>query len=193
MNTQNVIQLGNPKLRLISKSVNKDEFGTQQLASLIKTLFATMLEKGGIGIAAPQLGINKRVFVFGLNDDNLPSHIHPIPNTVLINPYIEFLSDDTEEDYEGCLSVGNLRGKVPRCNRIYYKGFDAEGNIIEDEVVGLHARVVQHEYDHLEGIMFLDRIRNYGSMGFHDELIESGQLKPRHTRDNSDLSSEKTG
>lgn len=179
MSKPSVIQLGNPKLRLISEPINENEFGTRELRKLIHLLFSMMVKKGGIGIAAPQLGINKRIFVFGLNDDNLPSHIPSIPDTVLINPSLEFLSNDTEEEYEGCLSVGNLRGKVPRCKRIYYKGFDVEGNIIEKEVEGLHARVVQHEYDHIEGVIFLDRIKNYNSIGFHDELIASGQLKPR--------------
>lgn len=115
MDTKNVIQLGNPKLRLISNPVNEDEFGTQQLHSLINTLFSIMFEKGGIGIAAPQLGINRRIFVFGLSNNNLPSHIPPIPDTVLINPYTEFLDFPSGgEMHNSCFNVSNI---FKRCCR----------------------------------------------------------------------------
>jgi peptide deformylase len=159
MPSSNIIKLGNPVLRLNSQSVDTSEF-----------------ESGGIGLAAPQIGVNKRLFVFGVKNHPIYTHGKAIPETVLINPSIKFLSENIEESYEGCLSVGALRGKVPRHTRIYYKGYNEKGLLVEGEAEGLHARVIQHEYDHLNGVIFLDRIRNYESLGFHDELVISKQL-----------------
>jgi peptide deformylase len=99
----------------------------------------------------------------------------PIPYTVLINPVIELFTNDMEEEYEACLSVGSLKGKVPRYTHLRYRGFDEKGVLIEREVDGLHARVVQHEYDHLDGVVFLDRVRDYVSLGFHEELMAAEQ------------------
>jgi peptide deformylase len=174
MNTK-AIKLGNPKLRLISEPVHQNDFGSKELRELVDLLFDTMHEEGGVGLAAPQIGINKRLLVFGMEKSPYPDR-ESVPYTTLINPTIEFLTEETEEAYEGCISVGALRGKVPRKTKIYYTGYDIEGNIIEREVSGFHARVVQHEYDHLDGIIFLDRMKDFSSLGFHDELIASGLL-----------------
>ena len=104
------------------------------------------------------------------------TELAPIPFTALFNPSFEPLSDVIEEGYEGCLSVGQLRGKVPRYKTIGYRGYDANGNLIEREVSDLHARVVQHEFDHLDGVIFLDKVTDHSSLGFHEELIRSGAL-----------------
>lgn len=168
-----VIQLGNPLLRMPSEPIPSVLFGSETLKELTAMLFATMEAKGGIGLAAPQIAINQRAIVFGLDAT--------IPYTVLFNPSFEPLSDRIEEGYEGCISVGQLRGKVPRYQSIKYKGFDAEGTLIEREVSGLHARVFQHEIDHLNGIIFLDKITDYHSLGFHEELVNTGILPPKKT------------
>ncbi len=172
-----IVKLGNPSLRQISAPVSEDEFDSKELHHIVDILFFALKTEGGVGLAAPQLGFNKRILVFGMKKHPIYTHLHPIPDTVLINPTIQILTDELEEAYEGCFSVGNLRGKVSRPNRIYYKGFDVKGNLIESEAEGLHARVVQHEYDHLDGIVFLDKVTDRMSLGFYDELIESGQLK----------------
>lgn len=172
-----VIQIGNPLLRLTSSEVLETELGTHELQMLINSLFKIMEIKGGIGIAAPQIGINKRIIVFGMNSHPLYSETSSIPYTVLINPKVIASTNETEERYEGCLSVGTLRGKVNRFKKIYYKGFDLTGKLIEREVEGLHARVVQHECDHLDGILFTDKISDQKSLGFHQELVASGEVK----------------
>ena len=176
MELHKIIQLGNPSLRLISKPILPEEFGTSELKSLEATLFNVMALENGLGLAAPQIGINKRAIVFGREQHPMHPHLPAIPYTVLFNPSYESLSDSCEEDYEGCLSVGKLRGKVSRYQSIRYRGYDADGKLIERAVSHLHARVVQHEYDHLNGVIFLDKVTNYHSLGFHDELMLSGAL-----------------
>lgn len=176
-NPPQVIQLGNPLLRLISSEILETELDTNELQMIVSSLFKIMEVKGGVGIAAPQIGINKRIIVFGMNSHPIYTEIPSIPYTVLINPMIELMTDETEERYEGCLSVGTLRGKVNRFKKIHYKGFDLTGKLIEREVEGLHARVVQHEYDHLDGILFTDKISDIKSLGFHQELVASGEVK----------------
>jgi len=174
MNMPEIIQMGNPKLRLVSEPINEDMFGSKELHELTESLFLIMRQEGGIGVAAPQLGINKRIFVFGWEEQ-----LGYIPDTVLINPTFEVIDCNIEEGYEGCLSIGTIRGEVPRYTKIHYKGFDVDGKLIEREAEGRHARVVQHEYDHLDGILFVDRVKNYASLGFHEELIDAGLLPPK--------------
>ncbi|MCX7118213.1 MAG: peptide deformylase [Legionellales bacterium] len=181
MDTHQVIQLGNPLLRLVSEPIADEEFGSAFLKSLEKTLFEVLELESGLGLAAPQIGLNKRALVFGMTDHPIHTHLPSIPFTVLFNPSFVPTSDTMIEDYEGCLSVGRLRGKVPRYQSIHYRGFDAEGHLIEREASDLHARVLQHELDHLNGIIFLDKITNHGSLGFHDELVRSGILPSRKT------------
>jgi peptide deformylase len=170
MDSYQVIQLGNPLLRVISEPISSDSFGTAELNDIETLLFDILAREDGLGLAAPQIGINKRVMVFGLPDQEAAN----IPYTILFNPSFEPLTDIMEEHYEACLSVRELRGKVPRYKSIGYRGYDAEGNLIEREVSDLHARVFQHELDHLNGVIFLDKVRDYSSLGFHDELIKSG-------------------
>ena len=170
---------GNPVLRLISEKLHDDSYGTEELNDLSEKLFYMMDIKNGIGLAAPQIGINKRAIVFGMEKHPVYIDIDPIPRTILFNPQYKAITNEVCEDYEGCLSFGTIRGKVSRYKQIYYCGFDANGNFIEKEVFGLHARVVQHEIDHLDGILFLDKITNHYSVGFHDELISAGILKTK--------------
>jgi peptide deformylase len=179
MNPYTVIQLGNPSLRMISEPIANDLFGSEELKEMESILFKTLEEEQGLGLAAPQIAIQKRAIVFGMKQHPVHTDLPSIPFTVLFNPSFEPLSDVIEEAYEGCLSVGQLRGKVPRYKSIVYRGYDASGNLIEREASDLHARVVQHEYDHLDGIIFLDRVKDYNSLGFHEELVRSGALQSK--------------
>ncbi len=174
MNDSEIIKLGNPLLRLVSTAINEEMFGTSELIEFSKTLFKTMAIENGLGLASPQIGINKRAIVFGMHKHPIKPSLIPIPYTILFNPVFKPSTDIMEDDYEGCLSIGYLRGKVSRYKTIYYSGYDTEGNLIEREVSDLHARVVQHEIDHLDGIVFLDKISNYHSLGFHNELVDAG-------------------
>lgn len=158
-----VIKIGNPLLRKQSIDVSSNEFGTHNLKVMQEQLFQIMQNENGIGLAAPQIGLNKRIIVFGIEDISSRTG-EKIPYTLLINPTFEASSYSMEEDYEGCLSIGELRGTVPRFTHIGYRGYDINGNLIEREAKGLHARVVQHEIDHLDGILFIDRITNYDSI-----------------------------
>lgn len=181
-----IIQIGNPLLRIISSEVSQTELGTHELQILINSLFKIMENNRGIGIAAPQIGINKRIIVFGMKSHPVYTETPSIPYTVLINPIVTTMTAETEERYEGCLSVGNLRGKVSRFQKIYYKGLDLTGKLIEREVEGLHARVVQHESDHLDGILFTDKLSDTKSLGFHQELVSSGELKMQPSQKTND-------
>jgi len=181
-----IIKLGNPSLRQVSEPIHENEFDSKELHDIVNKLFFAFKKEKAAGLAAPQIGINKRIIVFGVEKHPIYTHVNPVPDTVLINPTIEILTDELEEAYEGCFSVGTLRGKVARAKRIFYRGFDVHGNVIEREAEGLHARVVQHEYDHLDGIVFLDKVTDHLSLGFYDELIESGQLKLRRQPANSE-------
>lgn len=181
MYAQQIIKLGNPLLRVISEPIASDEFGTAELNDLVIKLFAVMKLEDGLGLAAPQIGINKRAIVFGMDKHPVHTHLPEIPYTILFNPSYEPTSDICIEAYEGCLSVGSLRGKVSRYQSICYRGYDVDGNLIEREVSDLHARVLQHEVDHLNGVIFLDRVTNHSSLGFHEELVKSGVFPSNKT------------
>ena len=177
MNKNKIILLGNPSLRQKSVAISDHEFGSPELKELDRVLFEVMAAENGLGLAAPQIGINKRAIVFGMDKHPVHTHLPAIPYTILFNPSYEPMTDECTEEYEGCLSVGGLRGKVSRYQSIRYRGYDTDGCLIEREVSDLHARAVQHETDHLEGIIFLDRVTDYHSLGFHDELLRFGLLK----------------
>ena len=179
MDKTKIIFLGNPLLRQIAEPIADDAFGTPELKQMEELLFEMLAAENGLGLAAPQIGISKRALVFGMDKHPVHTHLPAIPFTILFNPSFEPLSDECVEDYEGCLSVGTLRGKIPRYKHILYRGYDANGNLIEREAVDLHARVLQHEYDHLDGVIFLDKVTNVNSLGFHEELIRAGELKAR--------------
>jgi peptide deformylase len=136
----------------------------------------TMRHMSGAGIAAPQIGVSARVVIFELKDNPRYPHIAPVPYTVLVNPTLTVLSEEQQEGWEGCLSVPGMRGLVPRFTRLRYQGFDVAGAPIERTVEGFHARVVQHEVDHLDGILFPQRVRDLRDFGFEDAL--AGQMTP---------------
>jgi peptide deformylase len=136
----------------------------------------TMRHLSGAGIAAPQIGVSARVVIFELKDNPRYPHIAPVPYTVLVNPTLTLLGEEQAEGWEGCLSVPGMRGLVPRFTRLRYQGFDVVGAPIDRTVEGFHARVVQHEVDHLDGILFPQRVRNLRDFGFEDAL--AGQMTP---------------
>ena len=171
MSVRTVIRMGHPILRRVAEPVT--QFDTPELHALVEDLWDTMHASGGIGIAAPQIAIARRVVVFGLGeqaDEAGCGRPALIPPTVLVNPVIEPLADTMDESWEACLSVPGLRGIVPRYATIRYTGFDALGNRIEREVEDYHARVVQHECDHLDGVLYPSRIRDMSTFGFDEEL-----------------------
>ena len=171
MAVRTVVRMGHPVLRRVAGPVTR--FDTPGLHALVGDLWETMHASGGIGIAAPQIAVAKRVVVFGLGerDDRVRcGEVARIDPTVLVNPVIEPLAETMAEGWEACLSVPGMRGMVPRHTRIRYTGFDAFGNRIEREVEGFPARVVQHECDHLDGVLYPSRIRDMSTFGFDEEL-----------------------
>ncbi len=174
-----ILRMGDPRLLQIAKPVQK--FNTPELRALLVDLFDTMHAADGAGLAAPQIGVSLRVVIFGYADLNARNPRFPdapaVPETVLINPVLEPLGDELEDGWEGCLSVPGLRGVVPRDARLRYTGFDAEGESIDRTVDGFHARVVQHECDHLDGVLYPMRIRDFTRFGYTDVLFP-GILAP---------------
>lgn len=165
-----ILEQENPILRDKAKRVPTTEFGSVWLSELVNEMIAIMKEKGAVGVAAPQIGVSKRVIVFGTAYTKSRKIDDPIPDTVLINPSIKIRSEEIQEGYEGCLNCGELRGEVPRAMEVEYSGFDLEGNLISKRVSGLEARIVQHEVDHLDGVLFIDRVEDASSFTTATEL-----------------------
>jgi peptide deformylase len=163
--------------RLLARSQPVEAFGTPELDALLQDMEDTMRALNGAGLAAPQIGVGLRVVIFGFESSPRYPQAEPVPHTVLINPELAPLGDEEEEGWEGCLSVPGLRGWVPRFARIRYRGFDAHGRPIEREASGFHARVVQHECDHLDGILYPRRIRDLTRFGFVEELFPGGTIR----------------
>lgn len=162
-----VLRMGDP--RLLARAAEVRAFGTPELDALLQDLRDTMAALSGAGLAAPQIGVPLRVVLFGgaMRNPRYPD-APPVPYTELVNPVLEPLGEETEEGWEGCLSVPGLRARVPRWRRLRYRGFTPTGESIDREVEGFHARVVQHECDHLDGILYPMRIRDFASFGFID-------------------------
>ena len=175
--------MGDP--RLLQRSMEVDPIDDLLLAELLDDMWDTMAAENGAGLAAPQIGIMQRVVIFGYEDNPRYPEAPAIPETVLINPLIEALDETMEDDWEGCLSVPGLRGIVPRYRRIRYRGFDQFGNQIDREVSDFHARVVQHECDHLDGILYPQRIRDMRSFGYTDTLNEHEILQQQPCDDDN--------
>lgn len=169
-----VLRLGDPRLQLVAQEVS--EFNTPQLDALIEDMFDTMAAEDGAGLAAPQIGVNLRIAIFGFDSNPRYPESCPVPRTILINPRITPLGDEKEAGWEGCLSVPGMRGVVSRYRQIRYTGFDSTGAAIDVVAEGFHARVVQHECDHLDGIIYTQRLSEPSKFGFTDELLTSGQL-----------------
>ena len=163
-----VLRMGDP--RLLEKALPVKAFDTPELKALLADLRDTMAHLDGAGLAAPQIGVPLRVVIFGFEANARYPDAAPVPNTVLINPQLTPLSGEEEDGWEGCLSVPGLRGMVPRWKRLRYAGFDEQGRRFEHEVEGFHARVVQHECDHLDGILYPMRIRDFSRFGYTDVL-----------------------
>ncbi len=149
-----------------------------EISQLIQDMFDTMHYYDGAGLAAPQIGVLSRIVIFGFDQNPRYPDAQPIPETVLINPEIELLSHEQESDWEGCLSVPGMRGKVPRYKKIRYTGLDQHGAVLTREVDGFHARVVLHECDHLDGILYPQKIENMADFGFIEELQQHGRYSP---------------
>lgn len=175
MALRDILKMGDPRLLLQAEPVR--QFGTPQLAQLIADLFDTMRAVNGAGLAAPQIGINLQVVIFGFQHNARYPDAPAVPETVLINPTLTPLGEDTEVGWEGCLSVPGLRGMVPRWRCLRYEGFDAQGKRIDRRVDGFHARVVQHECDHLIGVLYPMRIKDFTRFGFTEILFP--ELNPQ--------------
>jgi peptide deformylase len=169
MTVRDILKMGDPRLLRVARHV--DHFDSPELHALVADLFETMEAVQGAGLAAPQIGVDLAVVIFGFGQNQRYPDAPPVPRTVLINPTVTPLSREEEEGWEGCLSVPGLRGVVPRWSRIRYTGWDAAGHPIDREVSGFHARVVQHECDHLIGTLYPMRIRDFSRFGFTEVLF----------------------
>ncbi len=170
MPSKTIVKMGNQQLATSSAPIIDLDKSMSEILVLIEDMKDTMAEKGGAGIAAPQIGCNRRIIMFGFEKNKRYPHAKPIPFTILINPIIKVLSSEMNDDWEGCLSVPGLRGLVSRYNQIEYSGYDPNGHYITRFAEGFHARVVQHECDHLDGILFPQRLKDMRFFGFEDEL-----------------------
>ncbi|MEY5098528.1 MAG: hypothetical protein RJA36_1247 [Pseudomonadota bacterium] len=170
MAVREILRMGDP--RLLRSALPVSHFDTPELHQLLQDMEDTMAAANGAGLAAPQIGENAQVVIFGSGQFNprYPDQA-PVPRTVLINPVLTPLGAEEESDWEGCLSVPGLRGKVPRFQRVRYRGFDAWGQVVEREVEGFHARVVQHECDHLIGKLYPMRMRDFTQFGYTSVLF----------------------
>lgn len=164
-----ILKMGDPRLLVPARPVTA--FATPALTTLLTDMADTMAAAGGVGLAAPQIGVDLQVVMFGFEKSARYPDAEPVPNTILLNPVIEPLGDAEEEGWEGCLSVPGLRGVVPRWQRIHYRGYDPAGNPIDRVAEGFHARVVQHECDHLVGKLFPMRVRDFSRFGYTDVLF----------------------
>ncbi|MHB8535997.1 MAG: peptide deformylase [Sulfuricaulis sp.] len=169
MTVRRVLKMGDPLLYRKADPVMA--FNSPELEALIADMFDTMAALNGAGLAAPQIGVSQRVVIFSVESNPRYPDVEPVPSTVLINPVLTSLGDDVEEGWEGCLSVPGLRGLVSRYQKLRYTGFDQHGKPIDRTVSGFHARVVQHECDHLDGILYPMRLRDIRMLGFEDALF----------------------
>jgi peptide deformylase len=169
-----VLRMGDPRLWQRAQPVER--FGTPDLAALLQDMRDTMAAKDGAGLAAPQIGVPLSVVIFGVERNPRYPDAEPVPYTELVNPLLTPLADEMDEDWEGCLSVPGLRGVVPRYTRLRYEGFDPGGQPIRREASGFHARVVQHECDHLLGVLYPMRMRDLSRFGYTDVLFPDGAV-----------------
>ena len=171
---RDVLKMGDPRLLEVSRPVGA--FGTTELLALIADMRDTMAHLNGAGLAAPQIGVPLRVVIFGVTRNPRYPDAEEVPDTVLINPVITPIGEEMEEAWEGCLSVPGMRGVVSRFMQVRYRGFDESGRPIDRSVQGFHARVVQHECDHLDGILYPMRIRDMSRFGFVDVLFPDQEV-----------------
>ncbi len=169
-----ILRMGDPRLLRVAQPVT--EFNTVELQTLITDMFDTMQAANGVGLAAPQIGVDLQLVIFGFDNNPRYPDAPAVPKTVLLNPVLTPLSDEQDDGWEGCLSVPGLRGLVPRYRRLRYTGFDPQGNPIDRIAEDFHARVVQHECDHLDGVLYPMRIRDMSRFGFNEELFPGQDL-----------------
>jgi len=170
MAVRQILKMGDPRLYQRAREV--EDFATRELDQLVRDMFETMEANSGAGLAAPQIGVPLRVVVFEVEANPRYPEVGSVPRTVLINPSIEVLDDSTESGWEGCLSVPGMRGLVARPGHIRYSGYDESGRAFTREVEGFHARVVQHECDHLDGVLYPMRLADLRLFGFEDVLLQ---------------------
>jgi len=175
MAVRDVLRMGDARLLAPSRPV--EQFDTQELHALIADMEDTMRAYDGAGLAAPQIGVGLQVVIFGVARNARYPDAEEVPQTVLINPVLIPIGNELEEGWEGCLSVPGMRGLVPRLRTLRYQGRDAFGNALDRTVSGFHARVVQHECDHLAGILYPMRIRDLRNFGFNEELFPGQDLQ----------------
>ena len=169
-----ILKMGDARLLRVAEPV--EDIHDPAVTQIIADLFETMHAADGVGIAAPQVGINLRILLFGFERNPRYPEAEPVPVTALINPWLEVLGEEVEEGWEGCLSVPGMRGLVPRARRIRYGGFLEDGSPIEREAEGFHARVFQHEFDHLNGVLYPQRITDLTKFGFMEALFPDSPL-----------------
>lgn len=172
---RDVLKMGDSRLLGVAKPVSA--FNTPELESLLADMHDTMEHLNGAGLAAPQIGVDLQVVIFGVRNNPRYPQAEEVPHTVLINPVLEPLSEEMEEGWEGCLSVPGLRGIVPRYKRLHYRGVDASGAPVDRIAEGFHARVVQHECDHLIGILYPMRVRDFSKFGFIEALFPDQEIQ----------------
>ncbi len=169
-----VLRMGDPLL--LQSAAIVEAFDMPELHALINDMQDTMQHMNGAGIAAPQIGVSQRVVIFGVGHNPRYPDAEQVPYTVLVNPVLTFVGDEMEDGWEGCLSVPGMRGIVPRYQRLHYKGFDQYGHVIDRLVSGFHARVVQHECDHLDGILYPMRIQDLRQFGYTDIFFPESDI-----------------
>jgi peptide deformylase len=169
-----ILKMGDPRLLAIARPV--EDIGDPALKDIIADLYETMRAANGVGLAAPQVGIGLRLMIFGFESNPRYPDEKPVPMTTIINPWMELLTEETEDGWEGCLSVPGMRGLVPRATHIRYGGTLDDGTALEHEARGFHARVFQHEFDHLNGVLYPHRIRDLTRFGFIEALFPDSEL-----------------
>lgn len=168
---RDILKMGDERLLRIAPPVPAAMLGSPELQQLIDDMFETMAHVGGVGLAAPQIGIDLQLVIFGFERSERYPDAEAVPRTILLNPVITPLGTEVEDGWEGCLSVPGLRGVVPRYTRIRYTGLDPQGNPVERFAEGFHARVVQHECDHLIGRLYPSRIQDFSRFGYTEVLF----------------------
>jgi peptide deformylase len=172
-----VLRMGHPVLQQVARPVER--FGSAELRELVADMDDTMRARQGAGIAAPQIGVPLRVVLFEVTHNPRYPRAGPVPYTVLVNPEVELLGTERDEAWEGCLSVPGMRGLVRRHTQVRYRGYDPDGRPIDRSVAGFHARVVQHEVDHLDGILYPQRLHDLRRFGFEEALFpDAGDVPP---------------
>ena len=171
---RDILKMGDP--RLLQRAEPVADIRDPAVTSLIADMYDTMHDANGVGLAAPQIGVGLRLMIFGFHANPRYPDAQPVPVTTLVNPWLEVLTEETEEGWEGCLSVPGMRGLVPRATHIRYGGTLEDGGELAREARGFHARVFQHEHDHLDGVLYPQRIRDMTSFGFVEALFPDAGL-----------------